>query len=277
MILNPLSSSIQTIHRRISIRSYLRRLLDDEQELVRRALASLPRPPFGSAVHIELIDGDAIDRTVIKKLGTYGFVQGTSQYLVGAVRSGERALMDFGYCFEKAVLDATALGFGTCWMALTFKRDEFGRAVRLQKNEIMPAISPIGVPLSKRSLFEKFLHLVAKSRKRKPWKELFFSGSPDTPLSMEAAGPYAKALECVRLAPSGVNMQPWRIVKDPDRSVYHFYTQMAGPESSGQLHAGIAMCHFAFAAQELGLAGSWTLHAQAPEFDGLRHAVTWVG
>jgi len=272
-----MSSSIQTIHRRISIRSYLRRLLDDEQEPVRRALASLPRPPFGSAVRIELIDGDAIDRTMIKKLGTYGFVQGTSQYLVGAVRSGERALMDFGYSFENAVLEVTALGYGTCWMALTFKRDEFGRAVRLKKNEIMPAISPLGVPLTKRSLFEKFLHFAAKSRKRKPWRELFFSGSPETPLSPEAAGPYAQALECVRLAPSGVNMQPWRIVKDPERPVYHFYTRIAGPESSGRLHAGIAMCHFALAAQELGLAGSWTLKAPHAEFDAHRYSVTWAG
>jgi len=63
-------------------------------------------------------------------------------------------------------------------------------------------------------------------------------------------------LEMVRLAPSAVNRQPWRIVLD--KHAAHFYLLRAKGMGGGvldmqKIDLGIALCHFDLAAQEAGL------------------------
>jgi len=62
----------------------------------------------------------------------------------------------------------------------------------------------------------------------------------------------------VRLAPSAVNRQPWRMVVMDD--VVHFYLQRAKSLGGGKLDMqkidmGIALCHFELMAKELGFKG----------------------
>ena len=91
-----------------------------------------------------------------------------------------------------------------------------------------------------------------------PFGELFYAGDFHSPLDLEAAGPLARPLEAVRLAPSAVNKQPWRaVVLD---GAVHFYLKrtkgLAGDASTGDLQKidlGIALCHFALTAEEDGL------------------------
>ena len=51
-----------------------------------------------------------------------------------------------------------------------------------------------------------------KADERLPFEELFFDGTFDNPLSKERAGNLAQPLEMVRLSPSAVNKQPWRVI-----------------------------------------------------------------
>jgi hypothetical protein len=272
---HPATSCIQTIRKRISVRSYCGRLLDEGKESVKRILRENGKGPFDNPVRLAFIDLTEIDTRYIKKLGTYGFIQGADCYFAGAVVPQERAFEDFGYCFEKAILDLTAQGYGTCWMAATFNRQEFARQISLRENEVMPAISPVGYPTVKRIFFEKFLWFLAKSRKRKAWDQLFFDGSFDKPLTAQAAGRYAEPLECVRWAPSGTNMQSWRIVKDSAGNAFHFYARKNPSASLIKIHTGIAMCHFELAAKELGLAGEWTVAQNVSASDQAVYMISW--
>ncbi len=89
----------------------------------------------------------------------------------------------------------------------------------------------------------------------------------------------------VRLAPSASNRQPWRIVTDPDQNLYHFFLQRAKsyqPHKMGladlqRVDIGIAMCHFALAAQAFELKGNWT--GDIPKIEDLpqstEYIVTW--
>ena len=78
----------------------------------------------------------------------------------------------------------------------------------------------------------------------------------DKPLTREAAGPLADALEAVRLAPSAVNRQPWRVLLR--EGFAHFYEKRskayAGSDWDIQrIDMGIALCHFALCAEESGV------------------------
>ena len=90
-----------------------------------------------------------------------------------------------------------------------------------------------------------------------PFETLFFDGDFDVPLSEEKAGRLADALEMVRWAPSAVNKQPWLVVVK--ENAVHFYLKHAKgfvSEAVGDMQKidmGIALCHFALAAEESGL------------------------
>jgi hypothetical protein len=115
---------------------------------------------------------------------------------------------------------------------------------------------------------------MAKSDRRKTWAELFFDGKPGNPLGQEHAGPFAEALEAVRIGPSASNRQPWRVVREG--AICHFFLQrtsgydkMTGEIKLQEVDMGIALCHFEEAAKEAGVPGNWT--GARPAFD----AGTW--
>ena len=63
-------------------------------------------------------------------------------------------------------------------------------------------------------------------------------------------------MEMVRLAPSAVNKQPWRMVVMDN--VVHFYLQRSkcfgvGNHDMQKIDLGIALCHFELMAKELGI------------------------
>ena len=72
----------------------------------------------------------------------------------------------------------------------------------------------------------------------------------------------------LRLAPSAVNKQPWRVVMTEEG--FHFFeNKMVGGESIGfdmqRIDVGIAICHFHMAAEEKGLVGHF--ERKAPDID----------
>lgn len=206
--------------------------------------------PYGLSVAFKLLDGT-------KQKLSCPVVVGTDLFVGAKVKRAPHMNEAFGYSFELLVLYAQALGLGTVWVGGTMDRLAFEQAMELRDEEVMPCMSPLGYPAKKMSMREAMMRKGVKADSRMAFEELFFDGSFDVPLTPEKAGKLCHALEMVRLAPSAVNKQPWRIViKD---NTAHFYLMRSrGFDGSTidmqKIDIGIAMCHFELAAREDGLA-----------------------
>lgn len=162
-----------------------------------------------------------------------------------------------GYSFEAFMLYAQSLGIGTVWIGGTMDRAAFERAMEIAENEVMPCVSPLGYPAKKMSLREAMMRKGTKADNRMAFGDLFFDGSFEMPLTQERAGKLWHPLEMVRLAPSAVNKQPWRVVVTENAA--HFYLKRSKGFAGGtidmqKIDLGIALCHFELAAQEASLA-----------------------
>jgi len=276
--------SIDTINRRVSCRTYKNILIKeaDRKKLVDLILTNV-QGPFGNRMRFELIDLMGKDADKLTTLATYGMIKGASTFIVGAVTKGDRAMEDYGYCMEKIVLMATDLGLGTCWLGGTFNRSASASRINKRDDEVIPAISPLGYPKDK-SIRNSVIRIIARSNSRKAWEKLFFYGDSDVSLPRGIESAYQLGLECVRIGPSASNRQPWRIIKEKDKDVYHFYLSRTPgygrlyPDVSLQdVDMGIAMCHFELAVREMNRKGRWE-NVQFPhEQKGLEYIVSWIG
>ena len=248
----------ETIRKRVSTRTYESRKLSayDKEKLVKeiRQLTN----PFGENVRIHLIEKNTAANG--EKLGTYGVIKGANTFLGVTTDKTEFGLVAAGYQFENLVLIATNMGLSTVWLAATFSRDQFEKAMDIQKDELFPAISPIGYGAGKRSITESLMRKTMKSDMRKPWSELFFLDSFGKELSQREAGQYADPLEMLRLAPSATHAQPWRVVKK--QNAYHFFeTHKANTSEEDKMikkvDLGIALSHFHQTALEHELVGQF--------------------
>lgn len=242
--------------------------------------------PLGSQTRFMLISATEEDRAALKGLGTYGFIKNPTAFILGAVLQSRYSLEDFGYLMEQIILHATALGLGTCWLGGTFTRSNFARLMALREDEALPAVTATGLPSDAPRLVDRFIRRGAGSDRRLPWERLFFEGAFGAPLSVAAAGPYAEALEMVRLGPSASNRQPWRVVKG--EGTWHFYLhhnpgyrkqmKVVTAIDLQRVDIGIAMNHFALSAEALGLRGSWqALPSAAPPPDpDIEYRISWV-
>lgn len=181
-------------------------------------------------------------------------IVGAQRFIAGKMRRAEHAEEAFGYSFEKIVLLCETLGVGTTIIAGTMDRDAFERAMELKSGEVMPCMSPLGYPAKKMSIREGMMRAGIKADSRLDFGEIFFDGAFDKPIS--DGGAIKDALEAVRLAPSAVNKQPWRVVLDG--SAAHFYIKHARGYGAGtgwdmqKIDLGIALCHFELAMREKG-------------------------
>ncbi len=244
-----MSALLDIIKGRKSVRTFDGRELTAEDRAKLEAYAAQIGDPFGIPVQFVFLDA-----------GEYGLsspvIAGEKLYVAGKVEKKPYADVAFGYAFEKLVLYAWSLGIGTTWIGGTMKRDLFEKAAGLKAGERMPCVSPLGYPAKKRSVKEVLMRKGVGADKRMPADRLFFDGSFEKSLSGQQKAEIAGLIEMVRLAPSAVNKQPWRILLK-DRA-YHFYEKKDKgyvSEATGDLQkidVGIALCHFAMGLEEQG-------------------------
>jgi len=276
------------IQRRFSCRKYSKEPIPVEmQEKLREYMNQLSTGLFGTPMRFDLITTEDQDGKALRGLGTYGFIQGASGFVVGALGAGQQNLEEYGYRMEQIVLASTDLGLGTCWLGGTFTKSAFARKIDLQAYERMPAILAIGLIDDEIQARNGAVRQRVAGDKRIPGEELFFDGEWDVLLSPERAGRYSKPLEMVRLGPSASNKQPWRIVQA--NGAFHFFiqrtkgyrnvmTRLVQIDDMQRLDMGIAMCHFELTAQELGLQGKWGIvdHGLTLPDDQIEYRVSWV-
>ena len=212
--------------------------------------------PYGIPISFRLLDGK-------KQNLSCPVVKGTDLYVGAKAPRMPHIEEAFGYSFERLVLYAQSIGIGTVWIGGTMDRSAFERAMALEQNEMIPCISPLGYPAEKRSVRENMMRKAIKADSRDPFEKIFFDGTFGVPLTEKAAGRLAGALETVRWAPSAVNKQPWRVMVDKNGA--HFYLKRTKgyiSEAAGDMQKidlGIALCHFALAAEESGINVSFSI------------------
>ncbi|WP_124064863.1 nitroreductase family protein [Clostridium sp. E02] len=246
----------QTIRNRHSERTYDPRPLSaDVKEKIQSFIRESDNP-FHVKVSFYLLASNS-DKG--QKLGTYGVIKGVSDFIGSTVKEEELGLEALGYSMEHLILFLTSQGLGSCWLGGTFDRSAFSQAIHLEEGILFPIITPVGYPVEKKRPVESLIKWAAKSSQRKDWEHLFFKDDFTTPLTKQEAGAYEFALEMVRLAPSAINKQPWRIIKK--QNAFHFYEAKTRKENKPldiqRVDVGIAACHFHLAAIDKHLNGSF--------------------
>ena len=185
-------------------------------------------------------------------LGFYGKVTSPSALIFVGDRRLPDAAARAGYTAEAAVLEATALGLGTCWIGGGVRRGHVTSLLGLGAHEHVYSISALGNASEQATLGERATAGMVRARTRKPLDTIAptCAGWPD----------WARAgVELARIAPSATNRQPWRFALTDDGGVRLFFEGSDTPVISKRLDCGIAMLHFELGAREAGASGSWEL------------------
>lgn len=242
-------SILETIKKRRSVRTFSETVLSSEDIQKIIDFAERVKNPYKIPITWKILDAskDGLSSPVIV---------GANTYIAGKMSRVPHAEEAFGYAFEKIVLFAEDLGVGTTWIAGTMNRAAFEKAMEVTKDEILPCVSPLGYPAKKMSLRESMMRKGVKADSRFEFSKICFDGSFEKPLTKDAAGMLANILEAVRLAPSAVNKQPWRIVLCGDK--VHFYEKQSRGYIDGswdiqKIDMGIALSHFELVAVECGI------------------------
>ena len=247
---------LELIRERRSVRSFDGSELSAAEKRALRSFSDSIENPWGRWVEFRLLDKE-------EHVLSSPVIRGETAYLGAKTAKAPHAEEALGYSFEMLMLYALSMGLGTVWLGGTLDRRAFERAMDLESDELMPCVSPVGRPAAKMSLRESVMRRGTTATTRQSFSELFFDEDFRRPLSEETAGELSEPLKAVQRAPSAVNRQPWRVVRC-GRAV-HFYLRRSLPRglvSAGDLQKvdlGIALCHFALAADAVGLSPRFSL------------------
>lgn len=263
-----MSNVEKCIRERRSVRTFEERPLTAEDREKICGFMEAVDNPYALPVTFQLLEGMSAPVVV-----------GTDLYVGGKMKKEPHHNEAFGYSFEKLVLFAQSLGVGTVWIGGTMDRKAFEKAMCLEEDEVMPCVSPLGYTAKKMSLREGMMRKGVKADVRMEFEELFFYDSFEQPLTKEKAGDLFMPLEMVRLAPSAVNKQPWRILVKEDG--VHFFLQRSKGFNGGDIDMqkvdmGIALCHFDMMAKELGMEMKFSHEKpEAVSADGMEYIASY--
>ena len=169
--------------------------------------------------------GEAPAGDLYRRLPLVETIHGSRRY--AAVIADEEiphAAVHAGISGEAFILEAVAMGLGTCWVA-AFKRG--GVNVPIEEGKRVKAVIALGIPGED-----------GGQRRRKKLTEICASDPSDWPLWAYNAAEY------VRIAPSAVNLQPWRLSFD-GRTL-----ALSSARPNASLDMGIAMLHMTLGARD---------------------------
>jgi len=187
-------------------------------------------------------------------IGSYGRIEGAPSAIafVGSVEPGR----EVGYVGQALILDATAAGLDTCWLAAAFDAERAGALVDLGSNERVHAITALGTAVTKIGAAERLTRTTLRARSRLPLDK--------TAPRHDGWPTWARdAAEAVRLAPSGANRQPCRMSMEDGSLVI---ATVPKAYWTAPIDLGIAMLHAEVGAAHAGVRGSWSVDAIAARF-----------
>lgn len=195
--------------------------------------------PFAD-VAIEIIN-DVPDGFFKGIIGSYFRVDDAPSAIVLSV-SGEdqNRYWHLGYIAEALVLEATARGVASCWVAGSFSREVARSVASLPEGNTLVAAIALGHGTEP-----------AREAKRRSLSKIG-PGYEEWPAWARAG------LDAARLAPSAVNRQPWRFSLDRrGRVTIHVGGALFAPPALSFVGCGIAALHFELGAAVRGVNGVW--------------------
>jgi nitroreductase len=200
-------------------------------------------------------------------IGAYGKIRGAPLFtaFIGDTRD-PHVHEKIGYTGEGIILEATALGLGTCWVGKSFDQKRASSFISIEEYGRVLAVTPVGYAQKGSSFEERLLTGFGQTHKRKPLEELV-SGIQKTEWSEWVR----TSLLSARIAPSAVNRQPWRFLVEPDSITVSVDDLRDSYGISKRMDCGIAMLHIEIAAHISGFCGRWELldPPQVARFTGL--------
>lgn len=220
---------LKAISKRCSRRSFLEKEIEDNvKEKLDEIIKVINEV---SELNIQLITDD---KELFKSFASsYGMLKGVQSYfaLVGN-KNDDRLLDKIGYYGELLVLEATALGLGTCWIGGTYKKGECIQHIKCSKDKELVAIIPVGYVEDEKTFKEKLIKKVV-NRRSKTIDEMYTSEG-------KVPEEFINGMKAVQFAPSAVNRQPV-MFNYKDGVVTAMISDLNVKE---EIDLGIAMLHF---------------------------------
>lgn len=187
-------------------------------------------------------DGDSVFRPA-----TYGTIRDAAGFIPVAFDiSSPQAALTVGRIIERLVLQLTSAGIGTCWLGGTFKAASFSSVIKTDDTNKVNIVIACGNAAEKLRLRDRLTRSLFRCTSRKPFDELFTDPNGD-PISADSC--WRPMLAAMRLAPSAMNAQPWRVVVDNDKA--HVFGIIRN--GLNYVDMGIGMEHIAISAAENGI------------------------
>ncbi|MBN1375947.1 MAG: nitroreductase family protein [Dehalococcoidia bacterium] len=207
--------------------------------------------PYNTA-RVEFI-AEPPDDIFANALGFYGNIKNAPSFLAFIGDTSDPNLQEkMGYTGEGIILEATALGLGTCWVALTYNAKSVLSIIKLAATEKMLSVSPVGYTVEQWSFQEKMFTGFGAMHQRKP-----LSSMVTGMLDLQRPEWARAAVEAARLAPSATNRQPWTFnIQNNSVTIAVKDTGMEFNVSK-RLDCGIAMLHIELGALSCGVHGKW--------------------
>lgn len=180
--------------------------------------------------------------------GKYGNFTDSPAFMAFIIKDkGQHRWTKMGYIGEAAILEATALGLGTCWIGARYIEERSHLNLNLKSGEHLVAVSPIGYSSENYSLTRHFVSKLFPHRDRKDVKELCPDGYND-----DWPGWVKNAIKMGSYAPSRLNRQPWRFYYGEGKLVVD---SVGEPSAYKRLECGIALLHVEIGALDGGTTG----------------------
>ena len=177
---------------------------------------------------------------------SYGMIKGAHTCIALVVsQQTETTQIKAGYAGEMLVLEATAMGLGSCWIGGTYDKKAIQKYVKLNENEKLLCVIAIGYNPQNMHFIEKIASYVNRKGKA---AENFLQSNEKVPTWVK------EGISSVTKAPSALNAQPvgYRYEKG---KVMAFTTQ--ANHGLEKLDLGISMLHFEIGAKRAGYEGQW--------------------
>ncbi|OGD21934.1 MAG: hypothetical protein A2W03_11185 [Candidatus Aminicenantes bacterium RBG_16_63_16] len=160
----PIETWYAAIFKRRSRRTYQSKCLENEILDRLRAVCREFRPFPGVRSEPVLNSPEPVFKGLV---GRYGRVNNAPHYIafIGD-KNAPQVQEAAGYMGEGIILEATALGLGTCWVGGFFRDDAVRRDLTLSENERVLSITPAGYPVFQEDFSARLLECLAGSRRR---------------------------------------------------------------------------------------------------------------